>query len=80
MLLGSAGVVVIVLQCVWWFENRYWTPETLLSLWLWLGHSFSVRSLGESERVVLWLLDLPLGPALVAVATCAFWLGKRIDP
>jgi hypothetical protein len=75
---GIAGIAVILLQCVWWFQNGFWTSETVLDLWLGLGNAYSMRSLDGPERVGLWLLDLPLGPVLLAIAAVLFWLGDRI--
>jgi hypothetical protein len=76
---GIAGIAVILLQCLWWFQNGFWSGETLLDFWLALGNSYSMRSLNGAERIGLWLLDLPLGPVLLGIAAVVFWLGKRID-
>ncbi len=78
-LAGSGGVVVVALQCIWWFQDGFWSPKTLLDLWLWLGNSYSIRSSGETERVALWVLDFPLGAVLLVVAAGSFWIGKRLD-
>ena len=77
--LASIGIVVILLECLWWFQNGIWSDETLLDFWLALGNSYSVRSLNGAERIGLWLLDLPLGPVLLAIAAVTFWLGRRMD-
>jgi hypothetical protein len=78
-LIGLAGVTLIALQCLWWFEDGYWTPKSPLDLWLWLGNSYSPMSSSGMGRVVLWALDLPLGAVLVAIALCVFWLSEQID-
>jgi hypothetical protein len=80
VLAGLAGVVVIALQCLWWYQSGYWIPKTPLDLWLWIGHSYTpMAQTGGIERVVAWLLDLPLGAALLVTALATFFLGKRID-
>jgi hypothetical protein len=77
---GSAGIVVIGLQCVWWFQDGVWFPKTLFDLWLWLGNSFSISTSSGSDRILLWVLDLPLGASLLALALCLLLLGRTIDP
>jgi hypothetical protein len=77
-LVGLAGVTMIGLQCLWWFEDGYWTPKTPLDLWLWLGNSYTPISSSGMGRIVLWALDLPLGAVLVAIALGVFWLNERI--
>jgi hypothetical protein len=77
---GAAGVVFIALQCLWWFQNGYWTPKTLFDLWLWLGNSYSIHASSGSDRILLWVLDLPLGGALIASALILLLAGRALDP
>jgi hypothetical protein len=77
---GASGVVVIALQCIWWFEDGFWRPKSLLDLWLWLGNSYSINASATSDRIGLELLGLPLAPVLLVVAIVLFWVGKRVDP
>lgn len=69
---------MIGLQCLWWFEDGYWTPKTPLDLWLWLGNSYAPISPSGMGRAALWALDLPLGAVLVAIALGLLWLSERI--
>ena len=77
---GAAGVVFIALQCLWWFQDGYWTPKTLFDLWLWLGNSYSISASSGSERILLWVLDLPLGASLIASALILLLAGRALAP
>jgi hypothetical protein len=73
-LVGLAGCAVVAQQGLWWFQNGYWTPESFLNLWLWLGLSYSPRSMSGYE----WALNLPLGPVLLIIAIGIFWISRRV--
>lgn len=78
-LTGSAGILVIGLQLVWWFEDGVWTPRSILDLWLFLGNSYSLNASNETGRIVLRLLDLPLAPSLIVIALFLLAASMRID-
>lgn len=78
-LTGSGGVVVLALQTVAWFQDGAWTPRSLLDLWLWAGNSYSISAGGQGDRIALWVLDLPLGPTLLAVALGLLMASRAID-
>lgn len=79
VLAGLAGAVLLGLQCLWWFEDGYWSPKTPLDLWLWLGLSYTPVAWHGLEHVLLWLLGLPLAGVLLALAYLVFTLGRRIE-
>lgn len=76
--LGIAGVFVFGSQCLWLIEDRVWFPKTLFDLWLDLGFTFHQSGSAAFQRVVLWVLDLPLSLALVVAGMALFWLGDRL--
>ena len=78
-LLGIGGIVVIGLQCLWLIQDGFWSPKTLLDLWLWLGNSYSIHAGVATDRVGLWLLDLSLGPVLLVAGLLLFAAGRKID-
>jgi len=78
VLVGGAGVVIIGLQCMWWFQDGYWSPKSVLDLWFWLGNSYTPLRGAGLAHVVLWLLDLPVGASLLTAALIVFWLGDRL--
>lgn len=78
-LTGAGGVMVLALQAIAYFEEGFWTPGSLLDLWLWMGNSYSIRGGGQGDRIALWVLDLPLGPTLLAVALGLLVAGRAID-
>jgi hypothetical protein len=80
VLTGSAGVLVLGLQLLGWFKHGFWTPRSLLDLWLWLGNSYSLNAASGTGRLGLRLLDLPLAPSLLAIALVLFAAGARIAP
>jgi hypothetical protein len=78
-LLGLGGAVVIGYQCVWWYQDGFWTPKSPLDLWLWFGFSYSPLPPGGFDQLLLLLLDLPLGAVLLAIGLGGYWLGERLD-
>jgi hypothetical protein len=76
--LAVAGVFVFGSQCLWWTQDHIWYPKTLLDLWLDLGGSFRVVGPLMFQRVVLWLLDLPLSGALLVGGIALFWVGDLV--
>jgi hypothetical protein len=82
IVLVVAGVFVLGSQCLWWIQDHAWYPKTLLDLWLDFGGTLRVVGSPASQRVVLWLLDLPLSGGLLIVGIALFGLGdlvKRLD-
>jgi hypothetical protein len=73
-----AGVFVFGSQCLWWMQDRVWYPKTLLDLWLDFGGSFRITGAPALQRVVLWLLDLPLSGGLLLGGVALFWLGDLV--
>jgi hypothetical protein len=76
--LAVAGVFVFGSQCLWWIQDQIWYPKTLLDLWLDLGGTFRVVGSAWLQRVVLWLLDLPLSGGLLIAGIALFWLGDLV--
>ena len=76
--LAVAGVFVFGSQCLWWLQDHVWYPKTLLDLWLDLGGTFRVAGAPAVQRVVLWLLDLPLSGSLLLGGIALFWLGDLV--
>jgi hypothetical protein len=76
--LAVAGVFVFGSQCLWWIQDHIWYPKTLLDLWLDLGGSFRLVGAPALQRVVLWLLDLPLSGGLLVGGIALFWLGNLV--
>jgi hypothetical protein len=77
---GVGGIVVIGLQAMWWFQNGFWSPKSLLDLWLWLGNSYTINASARADRIGLWLLGLPLGPTLLVAGLALFGISRGVDP
>jgi hypothetical protein len=79
LLLGAGGIVVVGMQAIWWFQDGFWTTETPLNLWLSLGNAYSIRAASGADRIALQLLDLPLGPILLALALALLMAARSFD-
>ena len=75
---GLAGITIIGLQCLWWFQDGYWSPKSVLDLWFWLGNTYTPMRGAGIARVVLFVLDLPVGATLLTVALFVFWAADRL--
>lgn len=78
-LTGAAGILVLGLQLLGWFEDGLWTSRSILDLWLFLGNSYSLNAASGTGRFVLRLLDLPLAPSLIVVGLLLLAVGTRLD-
>jgi hypothetical protein len=79
LLLGAGGVVVLGMQTIDWFRDGIWPSWVLLDLWLWLGHSYSISAASRADHITLLILDLPLGPMLLAAALVLLIVGRAIE-
>jgi hypothetical protein len=79
LFLGASGVVVLAMQALGWFREGVWTSPTLLDLWLWLGNSYSLGTSDSVHRIVLRLLDLPLGLTLLLAALALLVGARRLE-
>ena len=78
LLLGAGGIVTLGMEAIDWYRNGVWTTTSLLDLWLALGNSLSLRAANGNDRIVLWLLDLPLGATLLVLALAILILARRL--
>lgn len=78
LLLASSGIAILAMQLIGWFRDGVWPTPTLFDLWLWLGNTYSIGAASGAARIVLWLLDLPLGPTLLGAAFVLLMVAQRL--
>src|SRR6185437_1189511 len=74
-----AAVVIVSLQCFGWLHDGYWTPHFLGEIWFLVGLPYPQISWVGVQRIVLWILNLPLSLSLMMVAIFLCLVAERLD-
>lgn len=73
----AAGPVIFSLQCLSWFKGGVWHAFSVQTAWDVMDAPGPQVSWIGLQRIIDWVLQLPLSLALMCVGGFIVWLGEK---
>jgi hypothetical protein len=79
LLVFLCGIGFLGVDCLNWLRTGDWSATSIWTAWIWIGGPYPIIEWRGVQKIVLWLMDLPLSAVLILAGLLIMWGAGRAN-